>query len=165
MTYQEARKEIEKIRSEFTSSGDFIFTCAIQNVIEYGAAMIITNDWYYEAIDDIDERHDAAEAIGKYLVMTRDFEKAIVECTYKLAHIDVTNLIRYIQREMWFYDTSVDITYKKSIDFLKRCMEYVCEHYSYKEEILNEFYVIGFTDYDIEELGYGYLFNNEEDEE
>ena len=97
MNYTEAKNYIEKLRSEYCCKGDLVFRCAVQNVVEYGVVPLTENLAVEDWISDIDRRHDEAEAEGKILYIGRDFEKAIAECTFKLAKVGSMNLMMYIQ--------------------------------------------------------------------
>ena len=111
----------------------------------------------------IDRRHDQAEAEGKILLITRDFEKAILECAKELAQIDPYDFLIYIQREIYLCGDG--ISYQRAIDLLRGCLDY-CGNNTYEImytlEMAEE---MGFDENEIEELGYGYMLNEEEDDE
>lgn len=162
MNYTEAKKYIEKLRSEYCCKGDLIFRCAVQNVVEYGVVPLTINlvveDWLY----DIDRRHDEAEAAGKVLYIDRDFEKAMAECTFKLAKVGSMNLMMYIQREVWHSDSCDEISYERAIRIIKDLLVEKTDCDLSYEEQLEEFYNIGLDDGEIVALGFEYLFNEEE---
>ena len=159
--YTDAKNYIEKLRSEYNCKGDLIFRCAVQNVIEYGVVPLTQNLAMEDWISEIDHRHDEAEANGKILWIGRDFEKAITECTFKLAKIGSMNLMMYIQREVWHQDRRGEVSYERAIELLRDMIHYM----NYDDEdnvVLQKLYDVGFDEYEIRELGFSYLFNEEE---
>ena len=160
--YTEAKKYIEKLRSEYCCKGDLIFRCAVQNVIEYGVVPLTQNLAVEDWLSDIDRRHDEAEANGKILWIGRDFEKAMAECTFKLAKVGSMNLMMYIQREVWHQDHCGEISYDRAIELLKDFISYGLDYDDPSDELLNNLYDIGLDEDEIRELGFGYLFKEEE---
>ena len=161
MNYTEAKKYIEKLRSEYNCKGDLIFRCAVQNVVEYGVVPLTQNIAVEDWASDIDRRHDAAEADGKILLIGRDFEKAIAECTFKLAKVGSMNLMMYIEREVWHSDNYNEISYERAIEIIKDILFYNTDYQSNKE-LLDGFYDMGLDDGEIVALGLGYLLDEEE---
>ena len=162
--YAESKKALDKIRSEYSCKGDVIFRTAIQCVVEYGTNSLL-DDWSYEHLKgDINERHDEAEADGKNLWITRDFELAILECAREIAEVDIHDMLIYIQREIWLGGDGIG--YQRAIQLLKGCMSNIEMWNDCKCDLtLGELDDIGFDDDEIEELGFGYLLNNEEEDE
>lgn len=160
--YTEAKKYIEKLRSEYCCKGDLIFRCAVQNVVEYGVIPLTQNLAVEDWLSDIDRRHDEAEAKGKILWIGRDFEKAMAECTFKLAKVGSMNLMMYIQREVWHHDHFGEISYDRAIELLKNFINYGLGYDDTYEELLNDLYDVGFDEDEIRELGFEYLFEEEE---
>lgn len=159
--YTEAKNYIEKLRSEYNCKGDLIFRCAVQNVIEYGVVPLTQNLAMEDWLSEIDNRHDEAEANGKILWIGRDFEKAITECTFKLAKVGSMNLMMYIQREIWHQDRSGEISYHRAIELLRDMIHYM----NYDDEdsvVLQKLYDVGFDEDEIRELGFSYLLDEEE---
>jgi hypothetical protein len=95
--------------------------------------------------------------------MTRDFEKAIFECAKEIAGIEAYDLLMYIQKEIYLGGNGID--YKRAIELLRGCLDY-CGNNTYEImytlEMAEE---MGFTEDEIEELGYGYMLGEEEEEE
>jgi hypothetical protein len=157
--YTDAKSYIEKLRSEYNCKGDLIFRCAVQNVIEYGVVPLTQNLAMEDWLSEIDSRHDEAEANGKILWIGRDFEKAITECTFKLAKVGSMNLMMYIQREVWHHDHCGEISYDRAIELLKDVISSRLDCDDTNEKLLNNLYDLGFDDDDeIRELGFEYLF-------
>ena len=163
MNYTYSKKKIDAIRHEYGCKGDVIFRTAIQYIVEHGQNNFKDETWFDECINDVDERHDLARHNGKTLWITRDFEKAILECARELAFFEPYDLLIYIQREVWLGGEG--ISYQTAISLLINCMESIAENHEGCHDTLEELYSIGFDDYEIEELGHGYLLDAEEDEE
>lgn len=163
MSYTDSKNKIDAIRREYGCKGDLIFRTAIQNVVDYGKCTLLDKSWYDCTMDDIDANHDYAEEKGKILFCTREFEKAIVDCSVALCDIPARDLLIYIQREVWLGGEGVD--YHTAISLLVGCVESIAENHEGCHDTLEELYSIGFDDYEIEELGHGYLLDAEEDEE
>lgn len=161
--YSESKKKLDAIRDKYGCKGEVIFRTAIQYVIEYGQSMLSDEAWQEHFLFNIDKRHDEAEAEGKILFITRDFEKAILECAFELAQIEPYDFLIYIQREIYLGGDG--ISYQRAIELLRGCLDY-CGNNTYEVmytlEMAKE---MGFDENEIEELGYGYMLNEEEDEE
>lgn len=170
MNYTESQKKLDAIRNEYGCSGEVIFRTAIQMVVDYGRSNFNDDNWYDDAMNAVDERHDAAEASGKILFMTRTFEKAIFECAKKLAQIESYDLITYIQREIYLGNGEIgEPDYQRAMQIIRDCLCYLADCYgSYRldeEETLGKFRNIGLKDEEIEYFGWSQLLDYEEDEE
>ena len=161
--YVENKKKLDAIRSEYTCKGDVIFKTAVQFTIEVGQATINEETWFHNTLANIDDKHDKANAEGKYLFTTRDFEKAIIECARKIAEINTYDLMIYIQREMYLGGSG--ISYQRAIEMVKECIDYYTYGMEYDGVLADMTEELGFDVYEIVELGFEYLFDNEEEEE
>ena len=124
MNYAETKKELDRIRNEYGCKGEILFRTAIQTVVEYGTDSLL-DDWNYAHLkDEVNERHDAAEAEGQILWITRDFELAILECAREIANVEIYNLLVYIQKEVWLSNEG-GIAYDRAVELLKRCKQFV----------------------------------------
>ena len=161
-TYENSRKTLEKIRQEFGCKGDIIFRTAIQYVVQYGQTMFEDEEWVKSQLDRVDAKHDTAEAEGKSLWMTRDFEKAIIECAREIAKVETYSMLVYIQKEVWLSNEG-GIDYERAVQLLKSCMSWIEEDHASLGEMLNTLEYIGFDDDDIEALGFAYVLDVRED--
>ena len=161
--YVETKKEIDRIRNEYGCKGEILFRTAIQYVVECGQQTFKDIEWVEEQLNIIDKKHNAFEREKKVSFVSRDFEKAIIECAAEVARTDTYDLLVYIQKEVWLSnDGGAD--YKRVVELLKYCMEQIQANEDYsKKETLNVFDSLGFTDNELEEFGYSYLFNEEEE--
>ena len=159
--YVDNKKALDKIREDFGCKGDIIFRTAIQYIVEYGQQTFKNYDFVMNQMAEINGRHDEAEADGKTLFVSRDFEKAIIECAEALSKINAYDLIIYMQKEM-YWSTEGGIDYKRATQLLESSLEYL-ENYNNcnNEENYEAFQDIGLEDNEIEELGFGYLISEE----
>lgn len=160
--YAENKKALDAIRRKYSCAGDVLFRTAIQTVVEYGTDNLL-DDWNYEHLcKDINDRHDEAEANGKNLWITRDFELAIVECAREIASVNIYDMLIYIQKEVWLSGDGID--YQRAIELLKKCIYDIEERENCEDKLLYQsLEQIGFDDDEIEELGFGYVFDVKED--
>lgn len=149
-TYVDSKKKLDKIRSKYRCKGEIIFRTAIQILIDAGKCTILDPAWYQTEMDDIDARHDKAEADGKFLFMTRDFEKAIYECAKDLCEVGEPD-------------------YQRAMQIIRNCLCYTADNFGAypceSDVTLEDFRNMGLTDEEIEYFGWSYLFDVEEEEE
>lgn len=163
MNYTKSKQILDEIRSKYNCTGDVIFRTAIQYVVECGQITFRDEAWFEDQLNAIDDRHDSAEATGKILFCTRDFEKAIFNCAKRLAYIDTYDLLTYISREVYLGGDGID--YQRAMELLKQCMDIVYDRCEADcRYTLGLFEDMGFYDDEIEQLGFGYLFEEEEEE-
>ena len=159
--YAEAKKELTEIRNKYSCAGDLLFRTAIQCVMEYGTDSL-NDDWTYEHLKaDINENHNAAEAEGRHLILSREWEIAILDCARELAKVDTYYLLIYIQQEVWFGCDGIE--YQRAIQLLKQCLSWIEDDRGGCDKMLDVFDEIGFFDHEIDEIGWGFLFDAEED--
>ena len=160
-TYANTKKELDTIRSKYSCAGELLFRTAIQCVMEHGTDSL-TDDWSYGHLKgDINERHNIAEVEGTNLWVTREFELAILECAREIANVDIYYLLIYIQQEVWLSCDGIE--YQRAIQLLKQCLSWIEDDHGGCDKMLDIFDEIGFFDREIEELGWGFLFDTEED--
>ncbi len=157
------KKTLDGIKSKYACKGDVLFRTAIQTVVEYGTGNLL-DDWSYEHFcQEVNEHHDVAEAEGKNLWITRDFELAILECAREIAQVDIYDMLMYIQKEVWLSGYGID--YQRAIQLLKGCMSNIEMWNDCQCELtLGEFDDIGFDEDEIRELGFGYVLDVREEE-
>ena len=163
--YAENKKTLDAIRRKYSCAGDVLFRTAIQTVVEYGTDNLL-DDWNYEHLcKDINDRHDEAEANGKNLWITRDFELAIVECAREIANVNIYDMLIYIQKEVWLSNDG-GIDYQRAIQLLKNCMYDIEQRENCENKLtLYAFEDIGFEEEELIEFNFGYLLNVMEDED
>ena len=155
-----AIETLNKIRQKYTCKGDIIFRTSLMNVVDCGQQSYNNEEWYNMALEEIDKRHDKAKAEGKWLIMTRDFEKTLLECSKEIAAVNTYELLKYIQKYAWIGGDFGELDYQEAIELLQSCMNHI-EGFE-NDMVLDVFYEIGFSDDQISYLGFDHLFGIEE---
>lgn len=155
MNYKESKMTLDKIRNDYGCQGEVLFRSALQYVVECGYHLFQNPLWVKQQLDNIDANHDEAEKEGKILFVGRRFEKAIVECAAEIAKVPAIDLLQYVQKEVWLSGNGID--YKRAIELLKDCVEWFADD-TLTERIVENLQLLGFKDHEIEELGYGWVF-------
>jgi hypothetical protein len=150
--------KISKIRSDYCSAGDVVFRCAIQHLIDVGAKHF-SEEVVKDTLEEIDKEHSVAKSEGKHLIMSADFEKAIVNCAAELANIDSGILLAYIQRNIWYDVGLFDPSYNRLKEIAKALLLPLehCHEYGAIIEMLRDYginddelmSVFGFSENDI----------------
>ena len=159
--YVETKKELDRIRNEYGCKGEIIFRTAIQYIVECGQQHFQDLEWVNEQLGIVDKKHDAFDREKKTSFISRDFEKAIIECAWEIAKVNTYDLLVYIQKEVWLSNDG-GMDYKRAIELLKSCLEWFTDDTD-NERIVENLNLLGFDDDEIESLGYGWLFEKEEE--
>ena len=170
MKYTEHKKILDGIRQKYGCKGDIIFRTAIQYIVEHGQHNFRNEEWFNSCLEYTDKRHDRAEKDGKHLWMTRDFEKALLECARELAQIEAYDLLIYIQKEVWLSGGEVgEPDYQRAMQIIRNCLCYTSDGYgSWPEDCsdtLRKFRAMDLSDDEIAYFGWEYLFDVENEEE
>ena len=167
MNYAETKKQLDAIRSKYSCAGDIIFRTAIQYIVEHGQYNFRNEAWFNDCIAHVDKRHDLADSQGKILIMTRDFEKALLECAKELAEISPYDFLTYIQQEVWLGGGEVGKPdYQRAIRLVQGCMNWIETSSTSTSDLRDT--LINWCDFhedEIEYLGYGYVLDIEDEEE
>ena len=163
--YKNSKRKLDTIRTAYRSKGDVIFTTAMQCVLDWGTKNFTDAAFLKANLDSIDKRHDEADADGKYLVMTRDFEKAIIECASNIAEVNTYDIMVYIQREMYLNNGLMDGEpgYQRAIELVRECINWIENETSYRDVFRDVLYDIGFEDDELIHFDCGYLIEEEEE--
>ena len=162
-TYAITKKELDNIRYLYSCKGEMIFRTALQYIVEYGQSTFNENGWVENQLTLIDVKHDKAEAEGKTLWISREFERAIIECAREIAKVDAYSMLVYIQKEVWLSNEG-GIDYDRAVKLLKNCMMWFADDCCGCAETLEKFELLDFDDSEIEAMGYGYMFDVREDD-
>lgn len=169
MKYAEHKKVLDVIRKKYSCKGDVIFHTAIQYVVEHGQHNFRKDTWFNGCIENVDKKHDRAEQDGKHLWLTRDFEKALLECAREVAEINAYDLLTYIQKEVWLGGEVGEPDYQRAMEIIRNCLCYTSDGYgAYSEdcsETLRKFREMDLTDDEIAYFGWEYLFDVEGEED
>ena len=160
MSYKTSKTMLNKIRDDYGCKGEVLFRTALQYVVECGYHLFQDPLWVQKQLDNIDVNHDEAQKEGKMLFIGREFEKAIVKCAAEIAKVPAMDMLQYVQKEVWLSGEGMD--YQRAIELLKDCVEWFTDD-TLPERIIENLNLLGFQDYEIEELGYGWLFEEEEE--
>ena len=159
--YVETKKELDRIRDEYGCQGEIIFRTALQYIVEHGQNTFNNDGFVNNQLVLIDVKHDKAEKEGKHLFISRKFERAFIECAQEIAKVSTYDLLVYIQKEVWLSNDG-GMDYKRAIELLKSCFEWFADDTD-NERIVENLNLLGFDDDEIESLGYGWLFEKEEE--
>ena len=170
MKYTEHKKILDGIRQKYGCKGDIIFRTAIQYIVEHGQYNFRNEKWFNSCIKQVDERHDLADKDGKILCITRDFEKALLECAREVAQIEPYDLLMYIQMEVWLGNGEVgQPDYQRALQIIRNCLCYAADCYGVyntsDEERLEKFKEMDLTDEEIAYFGWEHLLDVEEEDE
>lgn len=157
--YAETKKELDRIRREYVCKGDVLFRTSLQYIIEHGQRTFNDDGFVNNQLVLINVKHDKAEAEGKCLFISREFERTLIECAREIAKVNTYNLLVYIQKEVWLSNEGMD--YQRVMELLKSCVEWFADD-TLNEKIVENLELLGFKDYELEELGYGWLFEEGE---
>lgn len=162
--YAETKKELDRIRNEYGCKGEMIFRTSIQYIVEFGQNKFLDDEWVQSQLDAVNEKHNKADAENKILFIGREFEIALIECAKELAKVNAYNLLIYIQKEVWLSNKG-GIDYDRAVTLLKNFVSWLENDLYTLADVLDILDQIGFSDDDIETLGYAYMLDVREDEE
>lgn len=150
--YVESKKQIEAIRNK----DGMMFRMAISHLMDVGIRHL-TDENIKETCADIMMRDDSKA------FMTNAFMCDLVKMAGELAKIDHIHLLNYISKEITYDVGDNSLSYNRAIRLLRASLDYnteVMEIEDAREDLLG----IGFEEEELIELGYQFLFNNEEEE-
>ncbi len=153
MGYVESKKKIEEIRNK----DGMMFRMAISHLMDVGIRHL-TEENVKETCEDIMKQDD------KHSFMTNTFMCDLVKMAGELAKIDHIHLLNYISREVSYDVGDNSLSYNRAIRLLRGVIDYnteVMEIADAREDLLG----IGFDEEELIELGYLFLFDDEEEEE
>lgn len=153
MTYAEAKKEIDKIRNK----DEIIFRMAISHLYDVGYRHL-TEECVEETVEEIMQQDDSQS------LMTNEYLANIVRTAYQLAQFDHIHLIVYIQREVTYDVFDGGICYARAIHLLKNLMNIICNTHYDTACMREDFEIAEFDENELEQLGYGFLNMEDEDE-
>lgn len=152
MNYKESKKRIEEIRNR----DEVLFRMAISHLMDVGIRNLTPKNVELVCTEMMTEDDSRS-------LMTNQFKCDLVHVAGLLAEIDHIHLLKYISEEVYYYVGTDSIPYNTAIELLKKCMQWLDEDIALVGDTLEAFYQIGFTDEEIELLGYGWLFEEEEE--
>lgn len=135
MSYNETVFKILHIKGKYNTAGDILFRCALQHLIDVGARHL-TPETIAKTSQEIIMRHNKAAKEGKHLFMTSDFEIAIVACAAELAQIDITDLLIYVQREMYYDAGDGKPSYQRLANLVQKLGDHIIDN-NYTDDAIN----------------------------
>ena len=154
MNYTETKNQIDNIRKR----NEVMFRMAVSHLMDVGIRYL-TEENIAATCAEIMKEDDSRS------FMTNEYKCELIKTAGELAKLDHIHVLTYISREITYDVGDNAITYDRAMELLQDCLNY-CAASTYETmyalEMAQE---IGFTDDEIEQLGYGYMVNDEEDEE
>lgn len=83
--YTESKKELDTIRSKYSSAGDIIFRSAIDTLIDIGKVNCCNELTYDGILSGVDN----------------ELDRTVLKCAHDLADINTTDLLVYVQKELY----------------------------------------------------------------
>ena len=154
MNYMESKKKLDELRRK----NEILFRMAISYLMDTGIQHF-TEENVTRTCAEIMKQDDS------HSIMTNEFQCELVKTAAEIAKLDHIHVLTYIGREVYWDVGDNEISYQRAIDLLRGCLDY-CGNNTYEImytlEMAEE---MGFDENEIEELGYGYMLNEEEDDE
>lgn len=149
--YAESKKIINNIRAR---NDEAMFRMAISHLMDVGIRHL-TEENVKHTCQQIMQEDDS------HSFMTNQYKCDLVWLAHELAQIPHIDLLVYIQREV-DYDVMDDHpSYSRSTQLLKSCVDWmVCDQLP--EDALSDLYSIGFSNEEIEFIGFGNLLEMED---
>lgn len=153
MKYAETKKQIDAIRNK----NEVMFRMAISHLMDVGIRHL-TEENLTETCNAIMKEDDSRS------FMTNEYKCNLVKTAGELAKLDHIHVLTYISREVTYDVGDNAIDYGRATELLESCLNYcVSSTYEtmYALEMAQE---IGFEDDELEQLGYGWMLGEEDDE-
>lgn len=154
MTYTESKKKLDELRR----TNEVMFRMAISHLMDVGIRHL-TDDNIEETCKKIMQEDDTNH------FMTNEFKCDLIRVAGELAQIDHIHLLVYISREMYFGVDDNHLSYNRLVYLAKGSISWILADTYETEYALQEVREMGFNDDEIEELGYGWMLDVEEEDE
>ena len=154
MTYAESKKKLDELRR----TNEAMFRMSISHLMDVGIRHL-TAENIEATCEEIMQEDDTNHFI------TNEFQCDLIRLAGELAKIDHIHLLVYISREMYFGVDDNHISYNRLICLAKRGIEWMLVDTCETAYALQKVREIGFNDDEIEELGYGWMLDVEEEDE
>lgn len=153
MKYEETKKQIDAIRNK----NEMLFRMAISHLMDVGIRHL-TEENIAETCAEIMKEDDSRS------FMTNEYKCELIKTAGELAKLDHIHVLTYISREVTYDVGDNAIDYGRATELLESCLGY-CASSTYETmyalEMAQE---IGFEDDELEQLGYGWMLGEEDDE-
>lgn len=152
MNYMESKKKLDELRRK----NEILFRMAISHLMDTGIRHF-TEESVARTCAEIMKKDDS------HSLVTNKFQCDLVKTAAEIAKLDHIHVLTYIGCEVYWDVKDNGISYQRAIDLLRGCLDY-CRNNTYEImytlEMAEE---MGFDENEIEELGYGYMLNEEEE--
>ena len=153
MNYAETKKQIYAIRNK----NEVMFRMAISHLMDVGIRHL-TEENIAKTCAEIMKEDDSRS------FMTNEYKCALVKTAGELAKLDHIHVLTYISRDVVYDVGDGEVSYREAIGLLNRCMEWIDDNSRNSMETYDTMQHIGFTDDELEQLGYGYIIQQEDEE-
>lgn len=149
--YKESKSKLDNLRGRHD---ELMFRMAISHLMDVGVRHLTEENAKYtcEQIMQEDDTH---------ALMTNHYRCDLVWLAYDLAQIPTVDLLVYIQREIDYDIFDGTPSYKRTVQLLRSCVDWTtCDQLP--EDALSDMYSIGFSNDEIEFVGFGNLLEQED---
>lgn len=151
MSYKESKITLDNLRAR---KGEVMFRMAISHLIDVGIRHL-TEESVQHTCQQIMQEDDS------HSFMTNQFKCDLVWLAYELAKIPHIDLLVYIQRKVDYDVMDNSPSYTRHVQLLRSCVDWmVCDQLP--EDALSDLYGIGFSNDEIEFVGFGNLLEMED---
>ena len=151
--YAKSKKQIDTIRRQ----NEVMFRMAISHLMDVGMRHL-TEENIKETCEEIMKQDDS------HSFMTNQYQCDLVVMAGELAKIPHIDLLVYIQREVDYDVLDGGISYNRAIKLTQKCIDWITCSVE-PEDARADLNAIGFDEEELIELGYQFLFNEEEEED
>lgn len=155
MNYMESKKKLDELRKR----NEVLFRMAISHLVDTGIRHF-TEKSVAQTCAEIMNQDDS------HSIITNEFQCELVKTAAEIAKLDHIHVLTYIGREVYWDVGDNGISYQRAIELLNACVESIYEnHREDSYYALDDLRGCGFSDKELEELGYNWLLDFEEEEE
>ena len=149
--YTESKKKLDNLRSR---NDEAMFRMAISHLMDVGIRHL-TEENVKHTCQQIMQEDDSRS------FMTNQYKCDLVWLAYELAQVPHIDLLVYIQREVDYDVMDDNPSYRRTTQLLKSCVDWMaCDQLP--EDALSDLYSIGFSNEEIEFIGFGNLLEMED---
>ena len=151
--YVESKKKIDNLRSRHDEA---MFRMAISHLVDVGIRHL-TEENVKHTCEQIMKEDDSNS------FMTNHYKCDLVWLAHDLAQLPQIDLLVYVQREIDYDIFDGSPSYRRAVQLLRNCVDWTtCDQLT--EDALSDMYAIGFSNEEIEFVGFGNLLEKEEEE-
>lgn len=152
-----SEKTISSIRDKYSSAYDVIFLAAVQLVHQLGTDLCMSEEWLDESVAGLN-----AIKPGENRIVSKNAEIGVLKCAHELAQFSIMDIMAYIQE--YVQNTVIGSKYVRLRKLLFGCMEFIDDDSSETNAAYRKLHNIGFTDTELDQMGFGYLLDTKEEQ-